>query len=79
MDFLFRATRAGSCARVRGSDCLYMRPGMAAPGYTCGKTRPESGPDVPQPEDLLALDEPLEIRLGAEKPAVPMRTPGHRP
>src|SRR6478672_11040864 len=55
---------------------------------TRGRQGPESGSPQPAPGavrrverdgevDLVAVEEPLEIRLGAEPIAVTMRTPGH--
>ena len=48
-----------------------------APPYT---TRPVSAVRMPgrsEDDDLVAVEEPLEIRIGGEPVAVTMRTPGH--
>jgi FdhD protein len=52
-------------------------PGAAPPPYAAGRVnvlRLPAGVDAP---DEVAVEEPLEIRVGGEPVAVTMRTPGH--
>jgi FdhD protein len=48
--------------------------GAAEVGHSVVKVR---GPEAVEAEDHLAVEEPLEIRLGGQSLSVTMRTPGH--
>ena len=49
---------------------------MAAPPYSTAKVSVVRIPDG-EPDDVVAVEEPLEIRIGGTPVAVTMRTPGH--
>jgi FdhD protein len=49
---------------------------MEAPPYSTARVEVVRIPDGP-PGDVVAVEEPLEIRIGGEPVAVTMRTPGH--
>ncbi len=48
-----------------------------APPYSTRRVATRRLPDVVDDHDLVAVEEPLEIRIGGEPVAVTMRTPGH--
>jgi FdhD protein len=50
---------------------------MDAPAYTTGRVRVVRFPGTRTEQDAVAVEEPLEIRIGGEPVAVTMRTPGH--
>ncbi len=50
---------------------------MEAPPYTTRRARVHRLPSGATEDDRLAVEEPLEIRVGGEAVAVTMRTPGH--
>jgi FdhD protein len=50
---------------------------VAAPPYTTTKAEVVRLPEGAREEDAVAVEEPLEIRIGGEPVAVTMRTPGH--
>jgi FdhD protein len=47
------------------------------PAYSTAGVRALRLPDGSETDDLVAVEEPLEIRIGGEPVAVTMRTPGH--
>ena len=47
------------------------------PAYSTAGVRAVKLPGGAEAEDLVAVEEPLEIRIGGEPVAVTMRTPGH--
>src|SRR5213592_1484677 len=49
---------------------------MSAPPYTTARVEVVRVP-AGEAHDLVAVEEPLEIRVGGEAVAVTMRTPGH--
>jgi FdhD protein len=53
------------------------RPSAQAPPYSTAGVRARRLPGGETTEELLAVEEPLEIRIGGEPVAVTMRTPGH--
>jgi FdhD protein len=52
-------------------------PGDATPPYSTTQAGVLRLPEGVEERDLLAVEEPLEIRIGGEPVAVTMRTPGH--
>ena|SRR5262245_4285589 len=50
---------------------------MAAPPYTTAPAEVTRLPGGTRERDVVAVEEPLEIRIGGEPVAVTMRTPGH--
>jgi FdhD protein len=48
-----------------------------APAYSTARVRRTRLPGREQADELVAVEEPLEIRIGGEPVAVTMRTPGH--
>src|SRR3954452_12540663 len=48
-----------------------------APPYSTARTRVLRLPGGAEEQDLVAVEEPLEIRIGGRPVAVTMRTPGH--
>ena len=50
---------------------------MQAPPYSTSRVRALRLPGGQGAEDVVAVEEPLEIRIGGEPVAVTMRTPGH--
>jgi FdhD protein len=52
-------------------------PGDATPPYSTTRADVLRLPDGVEEPDLLAVEEPLEIRIGGRPVAVTMRTPGH--
>jgi FdhD protein len=48
-----------------------------APAYSTRRVRAVRLPGGREDDDLVAVEEPLEIRIGGEPVAVTMRTPGH--
>ena len=50
---------------------------MNVPPYASRPVRVVRHPDAREERDLVAAEEPLEIRIGGEPVAVTMRTPGH--
>ena len=50
---------------------------MEAPPYTTTRVEVHRLPDVLTEGDAVAVEEPLEIRIGGRPVAVTMRTPGH--
>jgi len=50
---------------------------MAVPTFLTGEIARVSGEKICQDDDRLAIEEPLEIRLGRSPIAITMRTPGH--
>lgn len=50
---------------------------MSAPPYTTAQVEVVRRPDGGGGHDRVAVEEPLEIRIGGEPVAVTMRTPGH--
>ena len=48
-----------------------------APLYSTSRVRALRFPGGSEEDDLVAVEEPLEIRIGGEPVAVTMRTPGH--
>jgi len=50
---------------------------VAAPPYATSKAEVVRLPGGAREEDAVAVEEPLEIRIGGEPVAVTMRTPGH--
>ena len=50
---------------------------MQAPPYSTFRVRALRLPARREAEDVVAVEEPLEIRIGGEPVAVTMRTPGH--
>ena len=48
-----------------------------APPYSTRRVAVVRHPSVVDDDDLVAVEEPLEIRIGGEPVAVTMRTPGH--
>lgn len=48
-----------------------------APPYSTASSRALRLPDRVETDEVLAVEEPLEIRIGGEPVAVTMRTPGH--
>ena len=50
---------------------------MSAPLYATARLRVLRLPDGVSEEDAVAVEEPLEIRIGGRPVAVTMRTPGH--
>ena len=50
---------------------------MAAPPYSTARTEVTRLPEGTREPDLVAVEEPLEIRINGEPVAVTMRTPGH--
>jgi FdhD protein len=51
--------------------------GTGAPPYSTAAVRARRFPDGVDAEELVAVEEPLEIRIGGEPVAVTMRTPGN--
>jgi FdhD protein len=51
--------------------------GDAVPPYSTARVGVLRLPDAVEERDLLAVEEPLEIRIGGRPVAVTMRTPGH--
>ena len=49
----------------------------AAPPYTAVRVEVVRLPEGGREHDAVAVEEPLEIRIGGEPVAVTMRTPGH--
>jgi FdhD protein len=49
----------------------------AAPPYTAARVEVARLPGGARAHDVVAVEEPLEIRIGGEPVAVTMRTPGH--
>ena len=49
---------------------------MSAPPYSTARVEVVRVPDG-EPQDVVAVEEPLEIRIGGRPVAVTMRTPGH--
>ena len=52
-------------------------PSLQAPPYSTSRVRALRLPARREDEDVVAVEEPLEIRIGGEPVAVTMRTPGH--
>jgi FdhD protein len=52
-------------------------PGVKAPPYATAKVDVVRLPGGREESDAVAVEEPLEIRIGGEPVAVTMRTPGH--
>src|SRR5262245_66270140 len=52
-------------------------PRAAAPPYSSASVRLVRLPGGAEEADRVAVEEPLEIRIGGEPVAVTMRTPGH--
>jgi FdhD protein len=52
-------------------------PSKAAPPYSTAAVRALRLPAGVEGDEVLAVEEPLEIRIGGEPVAVTMRTPGH--
>ena len=50
---------------------------MEAPPYSAAAVDVVRLPDARSERDLVAVEEPLEIRIGGRPVAVTMRTPGH--
>ena len=50
---------------------------MQAPPYSTSRVRALRLPGGQEVEDVVAVEEPLEIRIGGEPVAVTMRTPGN--
>ena len=50
---------------------------MQAPPYSTSRVRALRLPARRETDDVVAVEEPLEIRIGGEPVAVTMRTPGH--
>src|SRR5262245_56237310 len=50
---------------------------MSVPPYSVAETRVLRLPDGGEERDRIAVEEPLEIRIGGRPVAVTMRTPGH--
>ena len=50
---------------------------MAAPPYSTARVSVVRLPDRRAEDDVVAVEEPLEIRIGGRPVAVTMRTPGH--
>ncbi len=50
---------------------------MKAPPYATGRVEVVRLPDGERTRDVVAVEEPLEIRIGGAPVAVTMRTPGH--
>jgi FdhD protein len=50
---------------------------MSAPPYSTARTTVARLPEGTASEDVVAVEEPLEIRIGGRPVAVTMRTPGH--
>jgi FdhD protein len=50
---------------------------VRAPAYSTRRVAAVRLPDGLREDDLVAVEEPLEIRIGGEPVAVTMRTPGH--
>ena len=50
---------------------------MRAPPYTTAPADVTRLPGGTRERDVVAVEEPLEIRIGGEPVAVTMRTPGH--
>jgi FdhD protein len=50
---------------------------VAAPPYATAATDVTRLPGGTSERDVVAVEEPLEIRIGGEPVAVTMRTPGH--
>jgi len=50
---------------------------MAAPPYSTAAAEVTRLPGRRRERDAVAVEEPLEIRIGGEPVAVTMRTPGH--
>jgi len=50
---------------------------MADPTFVSGEIARVAGEEIRSDEDRVAVEEPLEIRLGRSPIAVTMRTPGH--
>jgi FdhD protein len=48
-----------------------------APPYSTAGVRALRLPTGDESDEVLAVEEPLEIRIGGEPVAVTMRTPGH--
>jgi FdhD protein len=51
--------------------------GSQAPPYSTGAAEIVRLPGLDRERDVVAVEEPLEIRIGGEPVAVTMRTPGH--
>jgi FdhD protein len=66
-----RASSASTLSRVAG-DAL-----SKAPPYSTAGVRALRLPTGDEGDEVLAVEEPLEIRIGGEPVAVTMRTPGH--
>jgi FdhD protein len=66
-----RASSASTLSRVAG-DAL-----SKAPPYSTAGVRALRLPTGDESDEVLAVEEPLEIRIGGEPVAVTMRTPGH--
>jgi FdhD protein len=52
-------------------------PRVQAPAYSTARIRARRLPGGSEEDDLVAVEEPLELRIGGEPVAVTMRTPGH--
>jgi len=68
--------RDGRIPRALGYGCGTM-PRRAPPPYSTAPVRVLHLPGGEEADDLLAVEEPLELRIGGEPVAVTMRTPGH--
>ena len=66
-----RATSASTLSRVAGDAS------SKAPPYTTAEVRALRLPTGKEGDEVLAVEEPLEIRIGGEPVAVTMRTPGN--
>src|SRR4029079_849531 len=78
-----RSSRTGSCTRTCSASAppRDTRPdrylgGVKAPPYATSKVEVVRVPDGPTP-DVVAVEEPLELRINGSPVAVTMRTPGH--
>ena len=72
-----RAPSRGDPRRLRGRRPQSKLPCMEAPPYSARRSTSSGCRAARSERDLVAVEEPLEIRIGGEPVAVTMRTPGH--